>query len=200
MSPVRLYLASASPRRRQLLRQIGVGYRLLAVAVDETPLAEEPPAAYVARLALAKAQAGVAATRGRRAAWPVLGADTSVVADGVILGKPRDRAEGLAMLERLSGREHAVLSAVALATPSRQAVKVQESRVRFREVSPAERAAYWDCGEPADKAGGYGIQGRAAAFIAELRGSYSGVMGLPLFETAELLREFGMPLWPLPTF
>lgn len=200
MPPARVYLASASPRRRELLRQIGVAYRLLSVAVDETPRPGEPPADYVARLALAKARAGMAETRRRRAAWPVLGADTSVVVDGAILGKPRDRAEGLAMLALLSGREHAVLSAVALATASRQAVKVQESRVRFRELSPAERAAYWDSGEPADKAGGYGIQGRAAAFVAELRGSYSGVMGLPLFETAELLREFGLPLWSTSTF
>ncbi|MBL8258815.1 MAG: septum formation inhibitor Maf [Candidatus Competibacteraceae bacterium] len=200
MPPARVYLASASPRRRELLRQIGVAYRLLSVAVDETPRPGEPPADYVARLALAKARAGMAETRRRRAAWPVLGADTSVVVDGAILGKPRDRAEGLAMLALLSGREHAVLSAVALATASRQAVKVQESQVRFRELSPAERAAYWDSGEPADKAGGYGIQGRAAAFVAELRGSYSGVMGLPLFETAELLREFGLPLWSTSTF
>lgn len=100
------------------------------------------------------------------------------------------------MLACLSGREHRVLSAVALATTQREAIKVQESRVRFRELSPTECTAYWDSGEPWDKAGGYGIQGRAAAFIVELRGSYSGVMGLPLFETAELLREFGIPLWP----
>lgn len=194
MPAAQIYLASASPRRRELLRQIGVAYRLLPVAVDETPLPDEPPPGYVARLAQAKARAGVAAIPVRRQARPVLGADTAVVVDGAILGKPRDRDEGLAMLALLSGREHAVLSAVSLATPRRHAVKVQESRVRFRDLSPAERAAYWASGEPADKAGGYGIQGRAAAFIAELRGSYSGVMGLPLFETAELLREFGFSL------
>ena len=194
MRVARIYLASGSPRRRELLRQIGVGYRRLPVAVDETPLPDEPPAAYVARLAVAKARAGVEAIRRRSTGWPVLGADTAVVVDGAILGKPRDRDEGLAMLALLSGREHAVLSAVSLATPTRHAVKVQESRVRFRGLSPAECAAYWASGEPADKAGGYGIQGRAAAFIAELRGSYSGVMGLPLFETAELLREFGFSL------
>jgi septum formation protein len=191
-----LYLASASPRRRELLRQIGVAYRLLPVAVDETPLPDEAPTAYVARLALAKARAGVAAIPARRKARPVLGADTAVVVDGAILGKPGDRAEGLAMLARLSGREHRVLSAVALATSARDAVKVQESWVRFRELTRAECAAYWDSGEPLDKAGGYGIQGRAAAFVAELRGSYSGVMGLPLYETAELLDEFGHFLWP----
>lgn len=186
-----IYLASASPRRRELLRQIGVAYRRLRVEVDETPWPGERPDAYVARLALDKAQQGCQ-TLGRRVPAPVLGADTTVVAAGAILGKPRDRAEGLAMLAQLSGCEHQVFSAVALATPAREAVKVQESRVRFRQLTPAECAAYWDSGEPGDKAGGYAIQGRAAAFIAELRGSYSGVMGLPLFETAELLREFGV--------
>lgn len=189
--PMFIYLASASPRRRELLRQIGVAYRRLPVAVDETPAPGESPDAYVARLALAKAQQGCQ-TLGRRPAAPVLGADTTVVAAGAILGKPGDRAEGLAMLAQLSGCEHQVFSAVALSTPARNAVKVQESRVRFRQLTPAECAAYWDSGEPCDKAGGYAIQGRAAAFIAELRGSYSGVMGLPLFETAELLREFGV--------
>ena len=184
-----IYLASASPRRRELLRQIGVSYRLLRVEVDETPLPDETPGDYVVRLALAKARTGCAAL-GRRRPAPVLGADTAVVVDDVILGKPCDRAEGLALLALLSGREHQVLSAVALADPRREAVKIQESRVRFRELSLAGRAAYWDSGEPLDKAGGYAIQGRAAAFITELRGSYSGVMGLPLFETAELLQAF----------
>ena len=186
-----IYLASASPRRRELLRQIGVRYRLLRIEVDETPWPGESPDAYVARLALAKAQQGYQSL-GRRKPAPVLGADTAVVAAGVILGKPRDRAEGLAMLAQLSGCEHQVFSAVALATPGRNAVKVQQSRVRFRQLTPAEGAAYWDSGEPGDKAGGYAIQGRAVAFITELHGSYSGVMGLPLFETAELLREFSV--------
>ncbi len=195
MPAAQIYLASASPRRRELLRQIGVAYRLLPVAVDETPLPDESPPGYVARLAQAKARAGVAAIPVRRQVRPVLGADTAVVVDGAILGKPGHRAEGLAMLARLSGREHRVFSAVALATATRDAVLVQESQVRFRELSRAECAAYWDSGEPLDKAGGYGIQGRAAAFVAELRGSYSGVMGLPLYETAELLREFGISLW-----
>ncbi|MFZ1828522.1 MAG: Maf family protein [Candidatus Competibacteraceae bacterium] len=188
--PTFIYLASASPRRRELLRQIGVVYRLLRIEVDETPEATERPDHYVARLALAKAQAGCQAL-GRRKPAPVLGADTAVVVADVLLGKPRNREEGLAMLAQLSGHEHQVWSAVALATPTRNAVKVQESQVRFRALTRSECAAYWESGEPGDKAGGYGIQGRAAAFIAELRGSYSGVMGLPLFETAELLREFG---------
>lgn len=194
MPAARIYLASASPRRRELLRQIGIAYRLLPVVVDETPLPDESPSACVIRLALAKARAGVEALA-RRRPHPVLGADTVVVVDGAILGKPRDREEGLTMLARLSGREHRVLSAVALATATRDAVKAQESRVRFRELTRAECLSYWDSGEPLDKAGGYGIQGLAATFIAELRGSYSGVMGLPLFETAELLREFGVSLW-----
>ena len=127
MATFQIYLASASPRRRELLRQIGVAYRLLPVAVDETPLPDEKPHAYVARLARAKAEAGVCAL-GRRRPAPVLGADTAVVVDGAILGKPGDRDEGLAMLARLSGREHRVLSAVALATEARDAFKIQESR------------------------------------------------------------------------
>ena len=198
MTTVQIYLASASPRRRELLRQIGVSYRLLRVVVDETPLPDETPHAHVARLAQAKARTGCAAL-GRRKPAPVLGADTVVIVNGAILGKPRDRAEGLAMLASLSGREHRVLSAVALATAQREAVKVQESRVRFRELTPAECAAYWETGEPGDKAGGYAIQGRAAAFITELRGSYSAVMGLPLYETVELLSVFGIPLWRSPS-
>jgi septum formation protein len=198
---MQIYLASHSPRRHELLDQIGVVYQPVAVHVDETPLPGEKPAAYVARLALAKARAGWLAIpaqppppAGDDKVPPVLGADTAVVVDDIILGKPHDRAEGLAMLAALSGREHQVLSAVALVAGEYAAVKVQESRIRFRVLSAAEREAYWDTGEPADKAGAYGIQGRAAAFIAELQGSYSGVMGLPLFETAELLREFGIAI------
>lgn len=194
MATFQIYLASASPRRRELLRQIGITFRHLPIVIDETRLTGESPPAYVSRLAQAKARAG-AQILNQRQLHPVLGADTVVVVEGVMLGKPRDRAEGLAMLARLSGREHQVLSAVALATPQRNAVKVQQSQVRFRTLSPDECAAYWETSEPCDKAGGYAIQGRAAAFITELRGSYSGVMGLPLFETAELLREFGLHLF-----
>ena len=191
MPPAHIYLASASPRRRELLRQIGVRYRLLPVTVDETLKPDEAADAYVARLALAKAQAGLAAL-GRRKPLPVLGADTTVTLHGHILGKPRDQADGLAMLAALSGCEHQVFSAVALATPTQSAVQVQVSQVRFRALQPEEALAYWQSGEPHDKAGGYAIQGRAAIFIAELRGSYSGVMGLPLFETAQLLELFGL--------
>lgn len=191
MRAAQIYLASASPRRRELLRQIGVAYRVLPVTVDETPQPDEAVETYVARLALAKARAGWAGL-GRRRPLPVLGADTTVVLAGRILGKPRDRADGLAMLAALAGREHQVFSSVALAMAAHEAVQIQVSQVRFRALGPEECIAYWDSGEPCDKAGGYAIQGRAAMFIAELRGSYSGVMGLPLFETAELLRAFGV--------
>jgi septum formation protein len=201
---VRLYLASHSPRRRQLLEQIGVAYDLLNVTIDETPLPGEDPRSYVARLALGKAKAGWhklqdqrlsgsrSMTEQAQCAALILGADTTVVAAGSILGKPRNREEGLTMLTLLSGREHQVFSAVALVGVADEAVRVQESWVCFRALSAAECQAYWETGEPADKAGAYAIQGQAAAFIRELRGSYSGVMGLPLFETAELLREAGM--------
>jgi len=190
----RLILASASPRRRELLAQIGIAHRVEAADVDERLLPGETPEAGAARLALAKAEA----VRGRApaaAGLPILGADTLVVLDGQALGKPRDRAEGLDMLARLSGRTHRVVSAVALLGAAEAASRVSVSEVRFRALTAAECAAYWDTGEPCDKAGAYAIQGLGAVFIAELRGSYSGVMGLPLFETAELLAAAGVPLW-----
>lgn len=180
-----LYLASASPRRRELLDQIAVRYRTLAVNVDESRRAGEPPELYVLRLALDKARAG----RARLAPddyRPVLGADTAVVIDGDILGKPRDRDHALAMLARLSGTTHHVYTGVALAGQVEDS-RLSVSTVRFRPLTLAECAAYWQTGEPADKAGAYAIQGRGAVFIARLEGSYSGVMGLPLYETAELL-------------
>jgi septum formation protein len=189
-----LYLASASPRRRELLNQLGVRFAQLAVAVDEAPLADEAPAAYVARLALAKARAGQQLLGGC-ALHPVLGADTTVVVDGMLLGKPRDREHGLAILAQLSGREHEVFSAVALVRGERERLRVQVSRVRFRALSARERAAYWASGEPADKAGSYGVQGLGAVFIQELHGSHSSVMGLPLYETGELLGEFGIDIF-----
>lgn len=194
MQRASIYLASESPRRRELLIQIGVSFEVLSVAVDETPLPAETPECYVTRLALAKAKAGQNSLPGA-ALRPVLGADTAVVVDQMILGKPSNRSEGLAMLAALSGREHQVLSAVALVADAREALRLQHSRVRFRTLTSAECKAYWDTGEPADKAGAYAIQGRAAAFIVKLNGSYSGVMGLPLFETSELLRDFGIRLF-----
>lgn len=185
-----LYLASQSPRRRELLARIGVVFEVLAVDVDETVCAGEDATDYVRRVALEKAQAGwqgLAEERRR----PVLGADTAVVCGPDILGKPRDRADALDMLQRLSARTHTVLSAVALVDAG-AAVRVQSSRVTFRTLHPGECAAYWETGEPLDKAGAYAIQGRAAVFISRIEGSYSGVMGLPLFETAALLQEAGI--------
>ncbi|MFZ5594938.1 MAG: Maf family protein [Pseudomonadota bacterium] len=191
MSNFVIYLASSSPRRRELLEQIGIGYQILSAEVDEALRQNEAPELYVSRLALAKARAGwqTLAAQPRR---PVLGADTAVVVDGDVLGKPRDRDDGLAMLERLSGRSHHVLTAVSLVGEEREAVRLSVSRVTFRAISAEERAAYWDSGEPAGKAGAYAIQGRAAIFAVYLEGSYSGVMGLPLYETGELLAEFGI--------
>ncbi|NBU24901.1 MAG: septum formation inhibitor Maf [Gammaproteobacteria bacterium] len=200
-SPPVLCLGSASPRRSALLRQIGVPHCVHAVEVDETPFAGEAPDDYVLRLAAAKARAVlVARAAGPAAALPVLGADTTVAIDGVVLGKPADAAESAAMLARLGGREHEVLSAVALAVTDRAGgqrvtTRLSRTRVRFRAVTPAEAAAYWATGEPRDKAGGYGIQGYGAVFVASIAGSYSGVVGLPLAETAELLRDAGVPLW-----
>jgi nucleoside triphosphate pyrophosphatase len=188
-----VFLASASPRRRELLTQIGVDYTLLHAEVDETLHPGEPAPDYVRRVALEKVRAGRALLSGDAAA-PVLGADTAVVVDGRILGKPRDREEGIGMLLALSGRSHEVLSAVALGA-GREAVRVSTSRVTFRVLTPAQCAAYWETGEPRDKAGGYAIQGRAAVFVSRLEGSYSGVMGLPVYETAELLREFGIEVF-----
>lgn len=180
-----IFLASSSPRRRELLAQIGVAHQVVEVQVDEALHAGEAPELYVVRLALAKAQAGHAICND----WPVLGADTTVVVDGAILGKPRDRADGLAMLARLSGHTHHVYTGVAVVDAAGEAhTRLSVSAVTFRAISAPEQEAYWDSGEPADKAGGYAVQGLGAVFIERLEGSYSGVMGLPLFETAALLR------------
>lgn len=188
-----LYLASASPRRRELLRQVGIRSRRLRISVDERPRPGEDARDYVQRLAIAKARAGWEAL-GRRAPRPVLGADTAVVLDGEILGKPRDRDHGLAMLERLSGRRHRVLSGVAVCWQGRLQHRLQESAVAFRDIGARERQCYWATGEPVDKAGAYAIQGRGALFVKHLEGSYSGVMGLPLYETWELLAALGIEL------
>lgn len=188
-----LYLASASPRRRELLQQIGVAHRLVAASIDERVLPGEAPAAYVERLAREKAAAGLAALGHGNAC--VLGADTSVVLDGRILGKPEGHADALATLAALSGRAHEVYTAVAVCDGSRSGVRVVCSRVHFRALSAAEREAYWASGEPCDKAGSYGIQGLGAVFVSHLEGSYSAVVGLPLCETSELLAEFGIPCW-----
>ena len=194
MSADFIYLASGSPRRRELLAQIGVPFQVLDVTVDETRLPREAPDAYVVRLARQKADAGWR-VRPIRTPSPVLAADTTVVLDGEILGKPKDRSDGEQMLRALGGRTHEVLTAVAVATALGPISRTSRSEVTFRAISGAEARGYWATGEPHDKAGGYAIQGAAAIFVANLRGSYSGVMGLPLFETAELLEQAGVPHW-----
>jgi septum formation protein len=187
MSPV-LCLASASPRRRELLAQIGIVPHVAVAGVDEAVRAGEGPEAYVTRMAQEKAAAVWADVRAR-AGLPVLAADTTVVLDDLILGKPDDEAAARAMLRALSGRTHHVLTAIRLIADGRVGTRLSVTAVTFRPVSDAEIAAYCGTGEPHDKAGAYAIQGRAAAFVSHLAGSYSGVMGLPLCETAELLRE-----------
>lgn len=188
-----LFLASTSPRRRELLAQIGAPFSLLNVNIDESLLPGEVLEAYVQRLAREKAEAGFTALGDPGAC--VLGADTSVVLDERVLGKPADRDEGLAMLAALSGRAHKVLTAVALRSRNACEVRLVTSEVRFRPISDAEAAAYWESGEPCDKAGGYAIQGWGAVFVSQLQGSYSAVVGLPLCETAQLLDAFGLKRW-----
>ena len=190
-----LYLASGSPRRRELLTQIGVPFSVVSAPIDETPLPDESAPAYVERLARAKAAAGLARVEGPAV---VLGADTAVVLDGRILGKPESREDALAMLADLSGREHQVLTAVALTDGRRVQSLCVTSQVRFRTISDDEAQRYWASGEPADKAGGYAIQGLGAVFVTGLSGSYSAVVGLPLSETADLLGQFGVACWQSP--
>lgn len=189
-----LYLASGSPRRRELLNQIGVPFTVVSAAIDETPLTHEPAVTYVERLARGKATAGFVAL-GQPSGACVLGADTAVIIDGQILGKPVDQADALAMLMALSGREHEVLTAIALTDGQRCETRYVSSLVRFRQVSVEEATIYWHSGEPQDKAGGYAIQGLGSVFVAGLNGSYSAVVGLPVCETAQLLAQFGIPCW-----
>lgn len=185
-----IYLASASPRRRELLRQLGVRFEAVVPDVVEAPRAGESAFDYVLRLATAKSRRGAELVRARGwAARPVLGADTEVVLDGEILGKPADRAHGLAMLGRLSGRTHQVLTAISLLHQDEVHTAVSDNRVTFARLAPSDIERYWDTGEPADKAGGYAIQGAGAAFIAHIEGSYSGIVGLPLYEVAQLLKR-----------
>lgn len=175
-----------------MLRQLGLSFDIKPVHIDETPRDGEMPVAYVQRLAREKAHA----------AWemlelpdaPVLAADTAVVLDGLILGKPTDAADAARMLRALSGRRHEVLTAIALLDAAREELAVSRTGVSFRSLRPAEIAGYWRTGEPAGKAGGYAIQGLGAVFVDEIHGSYSGVVGLPLFETAQLLARFGYRL------
>lgn len=199
----RIYLASRSPRRRELLKQIGVNFEVLILRsfpavradVDESPRPGETPADYVTRIAATKAKTGwTRALERRLPRLPVLGADTTVSIDGEIMGKPSNADDAANMLRKLSGREHEVLSAVAVALNDHVETKLSCSRVRFSELNDSWIQDYVDTGEPMDKAGAYGVQGKAAAFIAEINGSYSGIMGLPLFETSQLLKQAGLPV------
>ncbi|QQD25006.1 Maf family protein [Venatoribacter cucullus] len=186
-----IVLASSSPRRRELLQQIGVPFRIQVQAVDETPRPAELPAAYVARLALEKARAVSALNPGA----VVLGSDTTGVLADQILVKPEDDADARRMLQAMSGRTHQVLTAVALVQDDHETVQVVRTDVTFCTLTDAQIDAYIATGEPADKAGAYGIQGLGAVLVAGINGSYSNVVGLPLTETAAMLREFRIPIW-----
>ncbi len=189
-----IYLASASPRRRELLGQIGVPFKIRPAGLPECPAAGEPPRDFVQRMARAKA----------RSVWrlvaaqdpsPVLAADTVVVLRDRIFGKPADKTEAEAMLGALSGGVHQVLTSVAVIWEDQLIEKLTSSEVRLRVTTGAERRAYAQTGEPLDKAGGYAVQGRGAVFVEAIRGSYSGVVGLPLAETSAVLQQFGLPAW-----
>ncbi len=200
----RIYLASRSPRRRELLKQIGVPFELLLLRedlrrgadVDETPLPDESPGVYVLRIAGAKVNVAV-----RQIAYrglpqkPVLAADTAVVFDDRIIGKPENAEQATRILRALSGREHQVLTAVALALREQVETQISVSSVWFNELTDTDIRRYVETGEPLGKAGAYAIQGRAGAFVTRIAGSYSGIVGLPLVETAELLKKFDIPLW-----
>ena len=196
--PNTIYLASASPRRREILVSLGFQPVLLVAETDETARPGEAVADYVARMARQKNAAArqLAAQRGLALAQPLLSADTVVALDNAILGKPRDAAHARELLESLSGREHQVWTAVCVSLGGQTLEAAQRSDVRFKELSAQEIAAYIASGEPLDKAGAYGIQGIGGVFVAHLSGSFSGVMGLPVFETVQLLRQLGAPVPP----
>ena len=186
---VQIILASASPRRRELLNQIGVDYMIWPVVIDESPLENEAPHDYARRIAAEKSAEGWRQTA--HLGLPVLAADTAVVLNGVIMGKPRDKEDALSMLRQLSGRTHQVFSAVSLRSREHgEALNITE--VAFRAITEQEILTYWATSEPVDKAGGYAIQGLGSVFVRSISGSFSGVVGLPLFETAELLSKQGV--------
>ena len=196
--PNTIYLASASPRRREILVSLGFQPVLLTAEIDETVLPGEAVEDYVSRMARQKNAAArqLATQRGLALAQPLLSADTVVALDNAILGKPRDAAHARELLESLSGREHQVWTAVCVSLGGQTLEAAQRSDVRFKELSTQEIAAYIASGEPLDKAGAYGIQGIGGVFVAHLSGSFSGVMGLPVFETVQLLRQLGAPVPP----
>lgn len=187
----RLHLASGSPRRRELLLALGLEFSWAGVDIDESPRGREAPDDMVLRLAAEKAQAGAAAMPGAHA---VIGADTAVALGSRCFGKPVDQADAADMLAALSGRTHEVLTGIAVHSGGRQRTAICRTSVTFRDIDPEEAAHYWHSGEPADKAGGYAIQGLGGVFVAGIEGSYSGVVGLPVFETAALLAGAGLPL------
>ncbi len=186
MSPV-LQLASTSPRRQEILRSLGLTFTVMAVEIDESRLEGETPQQMVLRLAANKAAAAVSAD-----SQLVIGADTIVVLGDKVLGKPRGMDDAVEMLMKLSGRSHTVLSGVALWSPTGITSALSQTEVRFREIGRDEARAYWHSGEPCDKAGSYAIQGRGGTFVAAISGSYSGVVGLPVYELAELLGNAGI--------
>jgi septum formation protein len=191
----KIYLASTSPRRQALLRQLGISFEVIAPEVAEQRLTDESGATYVKRIAAEKARQVSRLVQQRRLpSRAVLAADTCILLDHEILGKPRDRAHGETMLRRLSGREHTVLTAVAIVHLNAEHVALSVSKVRFRVLTEDEIIQYWNTEEPWDKAGAYALQGRAAAFVSHIDGSYSGIVGLPLYEVAQLLRQIGSKL------
>uniref|UniRef100_A0A486XGC5 dTTP/UTP pyrophosphatase n=1 Tax=Rheinheimera sp. BAL341 TaxID=1708203 RepID=A0A486XGC5_9GAMM len=187
MSYPSILLASASPRRREILTQLGVSFQLLSCSIDETPYSDETPTDYVQRLAIAKARAGLALSDGNT---PVLGADTIVVLEQQILGKPADFQAFNHTMQQLSGRCHQVMTAVALLDNQRCLTQLVQTEVCFRPLSQSDIEWYWHSGEPHDKAGGYGIQGLAAKFVQRINGSYTAVVGLPMCETEQLLLQW----------
>lgn len=194
MTSPTIVLASASPRRRELLAQIGVPFVVQTAAVDEAALPGESPTQLAQRLATMKAQAvWQARAQANEPTLPVLGADTLGVLHGDLLLKPRDVADAARMLRSMAGQWHDIYTAVVLVTATGTVLALSHSRVKFRNLTEAEIQAYWASGEPQDKAGAYAIQGKGAIFVERLEGSYSGVMGLPLFETAQLLAGAGLP-------
>ncbi|MGI1677227.1 MAG: Maf family nucleotide pyrophosphatase [Cellvibrionaceae bacterium] len=190
-----LYLASQSPRRREILDQVGVSYRVIPQNIDETPLPQESPESYVQRLALEKARAGLASVTDKTDNDCALGADTIVVLEGQILGKPKDRQSGCEMLAALSGRKHLVMSAIAIVDKKQSCNGLSMTEVFFGSLDQQLIDKYWDTEEPCDKAGGYGIQGFGAFFVEKIIGSYSGVVGLPIEILFPMLERLKIPYW-----
>ncbi len=188
-----LYLASASPRRQQLLRQLAVDFKTIVADIDETPYPKEAPAQFVTRMAKTKANTIQQQLFDENAV--ILAADTIVVVEQQIFGKPKDQSDSRLMLKQLSGRCHQVLSAIAIQDKQQQQYCLNTNKVWFRALKDAEILQYWQTGEPQGKAGSYAVQGHGASFIEKIEGSYSGIMGIPLYETSELLLKFNINFW-----